>query len=237
MPFLPIETEIDGLRLGAWRIEEDELFFLTQLKLYDSEWTTLSQITHPHKRLEWLSSRLCMKHILNIGHKDRIQSLSASSGKPYLSDGSHRISYTHSHLYAAAIASSVHEVGIDIEYLLKRRNIRTRFLFMNPDELAFYEKHNCFEAFILVWSAKETIYKTFGQAGLSFKNHIHLDLNETELKSHGSVTAKIEYPGRSCQYNIFYRFFPEFLLTYTSVLPGKAKRQKIHKYEKIPVLN
>ncbi len=177
MPFISLESHIPEAVLGAWYIEEDELYFLERVKLYENEWARLAKITHPQRRLEWLSSRLCLKELLKIANHTRVESLNTATGKPYLSSYSHRISYTHSTQYSAAIASPSVEVGIDIEYLKRRRNMRTRFLFMNDEELIHFESQPSLELFILVWSAKESLYKIVGE-GHAFKQDIVMDLDQ-----------------------------------------------------------
>ena len=131
MPFIEIKSHIPDTSLGLWNIEEDEYFFLERVKLYDNEWVQLGKVIHPQKRLEWLSSRLCLKYLLDIKDNTRIESLRKEDGKPYLSNKAFNISYSHSQQYSGAIASSSNEVGIDIEYLKRLRYIRTRFLFLD----------------------------------------------------------------------------------------------------------
>lgn len=215
MPYIQLNTNFPGVSLGLWQVEEEEIFFLTRLKLYENEWKRLSRISHPQKRLEWLSSRLCMKELLKISNTQRVEALNSHNGKPYLSNNSHRISFSHSNKFSAAIASQQTEVGIDIEYLLRKRNIETRFLFMNEEELAGFHANQSKELFLLMWSAKETIYKIFGERGTSFKNHIHLYINDLEEKSNGKLSAVVHKDGFEKRYEIHYSISSEYLLTYT----------------------
>ncbi|RMG20140.1 MAG: 4'-phosphopantetheinyl transferase superfamily protein [Bacteroidetes bacterium] len=216
MAFIPLKSETPEVLLGAWKIEEEELYFFTRLKLYENEWKRLASISHPHKRLEWLSSRLCLKELLKIGHTDRVESLSSQEGKPYLSNHPYKISYTHSFPYSAAIATPEGQVGIDMEYFGRKRNTRTAYLFMNEAELDFFHQHpHQREVFTLLWSAKETVYKSFGQRGLSFKEHIFLQLLEFEPASQGTLTAIVHTNGHQNAYDIHYQIHPDFLLTYT----------------------
>lgn len=215
MPFIEFDSTIDGVLVGIWEVCEDEMFFLTKLKMYEHEWSRLERITHPKKRLEWLSSRLVMKEILKIGYTDRVQSMNSETGKPYLSNRSYNISYTHSGIYSAAIASPDFEVGIDMEYLKRKRNMETRRLFMNPFEISIFEAKPDFNYFILLWSAKETLYKVFGQKGVSFREHISFDLEDFRLSSRGVLKGRVN-TGKECKdYNIYYAFEGDFLLTYT----------------------
>jgi 4'-phosphopantetheinyl transferase len=213
MPFIHLDSKLPDVSLGMWKIEEDEMFFLERVKLYENEWSRLAEIVHPQRRLEWLSSRLCMKELLKIANHERVESLSAANGKPYLSNHDHHISLTHSTQYAAAIASARYEVGVDIEYRARARNPRTRFLFMGDDELAYYEAHDSPELFLLIWSAKETLYKLYGQ-GVAFKHNIALDFSGFSFSSEGSLPATVIKNERAKTYRVHYRLQPDFILTY-----------------------
>lgn len=215
MPYIQLNTSLSGINLGLWQVEEDEIFFLTRLKLYENEWKRLSLISHSQKRLEWLSSRLCMKELLKISNSHRVEALNSHNGKPYLSDNSYRISFSHSNKYSAAIASRQHEVGIDIEYLLRKRNIETRFLFMSEAELEAYHARPSLELFLLMWSSKETIYKIFGERGTSFKHHISLDISNLEENPNGMLPAIVHKDDFEKRYEIHYSISGEYLLTYT----------------------
>ena len=206
--------DIDGkVFLGMWKVEEDEDFFRSKLNIYENERVILEKITHPQKRLEWLSSRLCLKELLNITHE--VESLNAPSGKPYLSDNSFHISYSHSNMYSGAIASRDYPVSLDIEDLTKQRNPRTCYLFMSPEELAHYHEVGDIRLFFLIWSAKETLYKIYAKRGIVFKENLMVNPERAELKHQGTVNGIIKVDGREKIYTIWYHFFPGVLLTYT----------------------
>lgn len=172
-----------------------------------------------------------MKELLAIEDTTRVESLNSQNGKPFLTNNPHYISYTHSNRYSAAIASRKCEVGIDIEYLKRKRNLRTRFLFMGEEELNTFHAAESFELFILIWSAKETVYKMHGQ-GVAFKDNIFLQLENFTLKPNGSFTALVHKDDLHKEYEVHYAIYPEFLLTYTcSGLPqqvGESFLEEVH---------
>ncbi|MEL6670975.1 MAG: 4'-phosphopantetheinyl transferase superfamily protein [Bacteroidota bacterium] len=215
MAFIALCSQIPDVKIGAWKIEEDELYFLERVKLYENEWKRLANIQHPQKRLEWLSSRLCLKELLKISNQVRVESLNASSGKPYLSTLSHRISYTHSNKYSAAIASLDYEVGVDIEYRHRKRNQRTRYLFMNEAEMKRFEEKPSMEHFLMVWSAKETLYKIHGE-GTSFKEDLHIHMDKFPLEPNGILPATVKTDDWTKDYEIHYVLHTDFILTYTA---------------------
>lgn len=213
MPFIPLPDVHNGVSLGMWRVEESEAYFRSRLNIYENEERILGGISHPQKRLEWLSSRLCLKELLQIKHK--VESLNAPTGQPYLSDHSFQISYSHSNMYSGAIASEVYPVSLDLEDLSKERNLKTRFLFMHPSELEYFDASTDMRAFFLIWSAKETLYKIYTKKGVVFKENLLINQERKQLEQSGTVSGILKADGVEKIYTIYYSFFPGVLLTYT----------------------
>lgn len=213
MPFQSLPTIDPKVFLGMWKVEEDEPWFQERLNIYENEQIILENITHPQKRLEWLSSRLCLKELLKISHK--VESLNEPTGAPYLSDRSFHISYSHSNMYSGAIASQHYPVSIDLEDLSKLRNIRTRFLFMHPEELAYFDASGDLRVFFLIWSAKETLYKMYTKRGLVFKENLLINREQKPIEQSGTVSGLLKTNDREKLYTIYYNFYPGVLLTYT----------------------
>lgn len=214
MPYLPLQQIHPDVILGMWRVEESEAYFLSRLNIYENEERILESITHPDKRLEWLSSRLCLKRLLHISHK--VESLNENTGKPYLSDNSFNISYTHSNLYSGAIASDKTAVAMDLENLEKERNLETRRMFMSKDEhVLFDESGQDTRLFFLIWSAKETLYKIYGKQGIAFRDNLSIVPPSTGLEQKGQVKGIIRENGFEKEYDVHYQFFPDILLTFT----------------------
>lgn len=218
MPYIPLEQPESDLMIGLWKVEEDEDFFLSRLSIYENEARILAAITHPRARLEWLSSRLCLKELLDIRHE--VESLNESTGRPYLSDRSFHISYSHTNGYSAAIASVNRRVSIDLENTTKSRKTETRYLFMNPAELEWADTGSDLRAFFLIWSAKETLYKIHGNRGLVFKENLSINPEREKLEQNGVVSGIIQENGKIKTYPVSYRYFPDTILTYTHTYPS-----------------
>lgn len=217
MPFERISCEIPDTNIGLWRIDESEEYFLSELTLYSNEQRRLASIPHPKKRLEWLASRLCLKRLIEP-FDTIVESLNRSDGKPYLSTNSHHISYTHSFMLASAIASPRYEVAIDIEYRHRRRNKETAYLFLDADELNFFQSYpNNDLLFLVLWSAKETLYKAVGEKGTSLRYHIHFDLTNFTLHDNGILSGLVHKAELQQPYEVFYTIYPDFILTYTAL--------------------
>ena len=56
MPIFFQQDIEDNTRLGIWKIEEEEKFFLQSVPLQN-------EITHPHKRLQHLAGRFLLKQL------------------------------------------------------------------------------------------------------------------------------------------------------------------------------
>ena len=166
-------------RLGIWKIEETEDFFLSNVPLQ-------REVTHPHKRLQHLAGRFLLQFLFPGFPYALIRV--ADTRKPYLPDEEYHFSISHCGDYAAAIVSSDKRVGIDIESpSLKVERIRDKFL--NKDEVSKFEIGNprlndsVGQAQIgqvvpyeltLLWSAKEAVFKWYGNGSVDFRRHIQL---------------------------------------------------------------
>lgn len=213
MPFISFPDIHDKVLLGMWKVTETEDYFRSRLNIYENEQRILQGISHPQRRIEWLSSRLCLKELLKISHK--VESLNFPTGAPYLSDHSFNISYSHSNMYSGAIASETYPVSMDLEDLSKERNLRTRFLFMHPSELDYFQASNDMRTFFLIWSAKETLYKIYTKRGIVFKENLLINREQKALEQSGTVSGILKADGIEKTYTIYYSFFPGVLLTYT----------------------
>lgn len=217
MPFEQVPCLLPHAQIGLWRLagDEDEAFFLRRLTLYRNEQQRLASIRHPQKRLEWLSSRLCLKQVLPP--MGAVESLNHPSGKPYLSTRTHFISYSHSHSLACAIASTEAEVSVDIEFLGRKRNKETRHLFLNTKEIEFLlAQGEPDRLFLLLWSAKETLYKAIGQKGVSLRYNLSLTLDERSLGDNGMIPGYVQTSEIEKAFDVYYAIYPDFILTYTA---------------------
>jgi len=166
-------------RLGIWKIEETEEFFLGNVPLQ-------KEVTHPHKRLQHLAGRFLLQFLFPDFPYELIRI--ADTLKPYLPDEQYHFSISHCGDYAAAIVSSNQRVGIDIETPSgKVERIKEKFL--SEEEISNFEfriskfaMHNL-ASLTLLWSAKESVFKWYGNGKVDFRQHIQLqknnDSNET----------------------------------------------------------
>lgn len=157
-------------RLGIWRIEEPEAFFLEKVPVK-------RDVTHPYKRLQHLAGRYLLPLLFTDFPLGEI--LVADTRKPYLPEEQYHFSISHCGNYAAAIVSSTQRVGVDIELVSSRiEKIGPKFL--APAEQEFLMQWALFDQLRLelttvFWSAKEAIFKWYGDGQIDFKDHMQLN--------------------------------------------------------------
>ena len=193
------EISVDT-KLAIWKIEESEDYFLQFVsKQYP--------ISHPQKRLQHLAGRFLLQYLYP---EFPIHSIKlAASGKPIIEDNSYHFSISHTGGFAAAIVSKSKPVGIDIEQK-RAAVVKVIHRFLHQDEIQqikFYsntvnthqstqnssiEEADLFasniESLILLWSAKEAIYKWWGKGNVEFNEMIRID--SWQQQSEGKMNAR-----------------------------------------------
>ncbi len=171
----------ESTRLGVWKIEETEEFFKGNVPQH-------RDVTHPHKRLQHLAGRFLLQFLFPDFPYELVQI--ADTRKPFLPDEEYHFSISHCGDYAAAIVSSKNRVGIDVEIPVgKIGGIVNKFL--NKQEKKIFNIHylpagqagsmlntqvptSDFRLPTLLWSAKEAVFKWYGNGGVDFRKQIQL---------------------------------------------------------------
>jgi phosphopantetheinyl transferase len=154
-------------RLGVWKIEETEAFFKGNVPVH-------RDVTHPKKRLQHLAGRFLLQYLYPDFPYAQIQI--ADTRKPFLPDERYHFSISHSGDYAAAIVSSTHRVGVDVEET-EDRILRIKDKYLSPEEQALFISEPInpdFRLLTLLWSAKESVFKWYGAGEVDFRKEIVL---------------------------------------------------------------
>lgn len=192
MPLIHAIQTGAGAKLAIWYITEPEEFFRSRV---DVE----RVVHHPHKRLQHLAARYLLTELEPDFPTAEIRVTKA--GKPYLPGHRFHFSLAHSGEYAAAILSTSHLVGIDIE-LISPKIERVASRFLDLDELAFLSETQRTAHLTLCWCAKEAVVKWYGAGGVDFRENIHLDpfspetagrINGRFCKDRVSATLSLDY--------------------------------------------
>lgn len=197
----------EDTRLGIWKIEEPEEFFLEKVPLQRN-------VTHPHKRLQHLAGRFLLQFLVP-GFPNELIKI-ADTRKPYLPDEAYHFSISHCGDYAAAIVSKNKRVGIDIE-IPTSRIVRIQNKFLNKSEfenlLQSQSTNQPINQSTLFWSCKEAVYKWYGNGGVEFREHIQLSNKKEEPE-----TIDCFFTKTSDELIIHYKFFDNVVLAWTA--PG-----------------
>lgn len=115
------------------------------------------------RRCEWLAARILIKRLVG----SNVQVCYSAEGRPQLSDGSRRISISHTDGYVAVALHKKYSVGVDVE-VVGTKILKLYKRFLNDSEICSLDKNNETVAMLLHWSAKESFYKIVGNRGGSF---------------------------------------------------------------------
>jgi phosphopantetheinyl transferase len=192
-------------RLGIWKIEETEEFFKGTVPQH-------RDVTNPHKRLQHLAGRFLLQFLFPGFPYELIQI--ADTRKPFLPDEQYHFSISHCGDYAAAIVSKDNRVGVDIEIPVEKiYKIQDKFLStaekqifnINNSELPTPDSR----LLTLLWSAKEAVFKWYGNGDVDFKKNIHLKKQDEQIEIIDCYFSK-----NKSQLNIHYRQFEHLVLTW-----------------------
>lgn len=131
------------------------------------------------------------------------------NGKPHLTDNKH-ISITHSYIFSSIILSDL-EVGIDIEKQ-RIKILRIAHKFTPIEEYRTLANEDAImRKLTFVWCAKESLYKSFANPGVSFIQNIYVeDFGMEDLQT----TAKVYFHEKSEVYDVHFLEFEEFTCAY-----------------------
>jgi len=150
-----------------------------------------------------------VRHLLaHVGYTD-FDLFYDQNGKPHLTDGNY-ISISHSYTFSAIIISD-HPVGIDIEKQ-RPKILKIAHKFSTPlPHPTLSNNLDRIRKLTIVWGAKEAVYKSYAQPGVSFLEHIFVEdftLNDSQ------IFAKVSTPVKSEAYDVYFQEFEGFTLVY-----------------------
>ena len=203
MPIFFQQQINDTTRLGIWKIEETEDFFKSNVPQH-------RDVTHPHKRLQHLAGRFLLQYLFPAFPYELIQI--ADTRKPFLPNEQYHFSISHCGDYAAAIVSKDKRVGIDIEIPTdKIPGIMHKFLSPKEHEIfnLIQPDKDRIPFSTLLWSAKESVFKWYGNGGVDFRREIQLKILHEENETFNCFFSK-----DNAELNIHYRQFEHLVLAW-----------------------
>ena len=193
----------EDTRLAVWKISEPEAFFKDRVPSH-------RDVTHPHKRLQHLAGRYLLQYMFPDFPYELI--LLADTRKPYLPDEQYHFSISHCGDYAAAIVSRSRRVGIDVEIPVEKIS-RIMYKFLSADEherfgIMNFSDHRSSVATVY-WSAKEAVYKWFGDGAVDFRRNIRLTSRDEQA---GIIDCQFTKTNQDLK--IHYREFDQLVLAW-----------------------
>ena len=194
--------------LGVWKIEEDLSSLLESVLLDSDEKKKYKGFRSNSRKLEFLSVRALLSELLGKDAKIVYN----KNNKPFLKDGSHFISISHSHKLTAILLSTKEKVGIDLEYM--NINISAfAFKFMNRKEKVVKDPDNRKYHLYLHWCAKEALYKICDKEGISIKRNITIE--PFEVKDSGEIKGKVHTDKINDSFDLFYTRYNNYAIVWT----------------------
>ena len=196
-----------GCKIAIWQIVESEEELVAPLS---NGRVLLEEARQRFKaagrRIEWLAVRRLMHQ---LGIASPIAYL--PSGKPYLKDDKRHITISHTRGYAAVAISETNPIGLDIEQRTDKV-CRVQHKFLSPEEKSLLpsEKKNV-EALLIIWTAKEAMFKLVDKEGIDFAEHFHV--SPFELADEGCFYANETFTGGQSRFECTYQIYQEFVLT------------------------
>ena len=209
MPIFFQQQVNENTRLGVWKIEETEEFFKGNVPQH-------RDVTHPHKRLQHLAGRFLLQFLFPDFPYHLIEI--ADTRKPFLPDEQYHFSISHCGDYAAAIVSRDKRVGIDVEIPVEKI-LRIQDKFLSDEEKSEFAigdrqwelrltTHDS-RLTTLLWSAKESVFKWYGNGSVDFRKQIRLQNRHRE-----NETISCFFPLNNSRLTIHYREFEHLILAW-----------------------
>jgi 4'-phosphopantetheinyl transferase len=165
-------TPRENTSLLVWKVTEDP----ETLKNY-TRYIIDEQTQSPKTTLHWLASRAALAFY--FGPEKTVKIIKDHNNKPSMEvDGEHYfLSITHSNHYAAVLFSKTLHVSLDLEKIdMRVERVSRKFVNSAENEMLLSSLNQTL-SLTTIWSAKETLYKFYGQKELDFKQHMTVFIN------------------------------------------------------------
>jgi phosphopantetheinyl transferase len=210
MPIIKIEQVNPDIYLGIWKIEESIETLFREACLSEGEISEYEKYSHPKRQKEWLGARNVLNILLNHFGYDYYGLSKGKLNKPVLRNNTIHVSLAHSYPYAVALIHRSLPCGIDIEKA-KPALMQVKNRFLNEKELLFIRNH--LESLCLAWAAKESLYKLYGEMGLSFRNNMFLE--PFEPGEEGEIRADVVVNNQRYSHLLAYRSVDGFYICFS----------------------
>ncbi len=195
----------DNSFTGIWHLTESTNMLSQMLRFY-GKYNLPGHFTHQRRIAEWYAVRLILHEILPEKHFDIFYN---EYGKPFLAAPEGFISISHTHGFVGVLFHRYNNCGFDME-LLDRSVVSISHKFVRSDETSFL-LDNPQQKTLMLWSAKEVIYKIYGKKSLDFKDNLRI--LPFEYQQQGEIKGQLILNNDICSYDIQYSFQDHLLTT------------------------
>ena len=213
MPLFSITSASDSSRLAIWKITENPEDLVDAYPILSLAY---NDVRLRFKSMQRQKEYLAIRALLILMSDGRLPEVNYdANGKPWLVDG-RKVSFSHTYGYAAVLMSDNEEVGIDIEQRADRV-AKVAHLFLREDEHPLVGGHvsgpssassMSLDALLVIWSAKETVYKLFSSQHLAFKE---MKVHDFSPRKQGRI--KVENLKTSVIVEVDYTLTDDYVLT------------------------
>lgn len=130
-------------------------------------------------------------------------------GKPQLHPFSAEINHSHAGHFALFIYHPSKSVGVDVEQL-RPQLLKIYPKFCNQAELIWLSQEPQLLPLLLIWCAKEALYKAIGKKGTDFRDHLSISNILTiggEIPTEGRIQAQIHMPDLNQNCELHYQIW------------------------------
>ena len=194
--------------IGVWKIEEDLPTLLEMVDMGPEDQKRYEIYRSTSRKMEFLSVRALLAEMMD--RDARI--VYNKNNKPFIKDGSHFISITHSNKLTAILISRNERVGIDLEYM--RLNINAfASKFLNKREKITRRWADRTYHLYIHWCAKEAMYKICDKEGINIVNDISIE--PFEVQESGEIRGTVKNERIDDQFTLYYSKYDNYTIVWT----------------------
>lgn len=200
------EVRDDNAIMGIWKMEENLTELESMYEVKEAEMPVYYAFRNDRRRKEWLTVRILLRTLLGR----EVEICYHPSGKPYLKDESFFISITHT-IGFVGVRLAHHPVALDMEYYSKRvLHLIPRFV--SVEELQYINPDYDVEMALVMWSAKETLFKLFDISDVAFDEHLFV--SDLKYGDKGVFKGRVEKDGFYAEVKLKFEIIGELILVY-----------------------
>ncbi len=217
---LQLHKHIENGEIGLWKISEEPEELLLLANLSSADKITCSGITTLHRKKEWLATRALLNEMTLLAGPINYY----EDGRPYLEQGKYNISISHTKGFAAIFLHETLIPGIDIELTSRLvGKVASRFLSPEEFEMCHAIPELTTKRVLLVWCAKEAIFKIVPFTNIEFSTDIKITLNDT-TDNFGSFPGVYVGPLEQIPVELEYLDKNGVILVWGCIKPGQDAR-------------